>query len=112
MAGTLDGIRVLDLSEYVSGPYCTKMLGAFGAEVIKIEKPGEGDSTRRMGPFLEDKPHLERSAPFLYLNTNKKGITLNLKSQAGLEIVKELVKTADVLVENFEPWVMPALEKG
>ena len=105
----LEGIKVLDLSEYVSGAYCGKMLGAFGAEVIKIEKPGEGDGARKMGPFFEDRPHLERSAPFLYLNTNKKSITLNLRTQTGLKIIKELVKTADVLVENFEPRVMPAL---
>ncbi len=85
------------------------MLGAFGAEVIKIEKSGEGDGARRMGPFLEDKPHPERSALFLYLNTNKKIVTLNLKSPSGLKIIKELAKTADVLVENFEPEVMPAL---
>ncbi len=105
----LKGIKVLDLSEYISGPYCTKMLGAFGAEVIKIEKPGEGDGARRIGPFPEDKPHPERSALFLYLNTNKKSVTLNLKSSSGLKIIKELVKTADVLVENFKPEVMPAL---
>ena len=55
----LEGVKVLDLSEYISGPYCTKMLAAFGAEVIKVEKPGEGDSSRRMGPFFEDKPHPE-----------------------------------------------------
>ena len=71
----LEGIKVLDLSEYISGPYCTKMLGTFGAEVIKIEKPGEGDGSRRVGPFLGDVPHPERSAPFLYLNTIKKSVT-------------------------------------
>ncbi len=105
----LEGIKVLDLSEYISGPYCTKMLGTFGAEVIKIEKPGEGDGSRRVGPFLGDVPHPERSAPFLYLNTIKKSVTLNLKTQTGLKIFKELIKTADVLVENSEPQVMPAL---
>ncbi len=108
----MEGIKVLDLSEYISGPYCTKMLSAFGAEVIKIERPDEGDGARRMGPFLEDRPHPERSALFLYLNTNKKSITLNLQTPTGLGIIKKLVKTADVLVENFEHGVMPALGLG
>lgn len=105
----LEGITVLDLSQCISGPYCTKMLAAFGAEVIKVEKPGEGDVARRMGPFLEDKPHPERSGLFLYLNTGKKSITLDTGSSTGLKIIKELARTADVLVENFEPRVMPGL---
>ena len=105
----LEGVKVLDLSEYISGPYCTKMLAAFGAEVIKVEKPGEGDSSRRMGPFFEDKPHPEGSALFLYLNTSKKSITLNLEIPTGLKLLKELIKSTDVLVENFEPRVMPGL---
>ena len=105
----LDGISVLDLGEYVSGPYCAKMLAAFGAEVIKVEKPGKGDVARRMGPFPGDEPHPERSGAFLYLNTGKKSITLNLESATGLQIFKELVGTADVLVENFQPGVMAGL---
>ena len=105
----LAGIRVLDLSEYISGPYCTKMLAAFGAEVIKIEKPGEGDSSRRMGPFPGDRPHPEKSGLFLYLNTGKKGITLNLRTKSGVKIFKELLKDADALVENFSPGVMREL---
>jgi len=105
----LEGVKVLDLSEYISGPYCTKMLAAFGAEVIKVEKPGEGDGARRMGPFFEDRPHPEGSALFLYLNTSKKSITLNLEIPTGLKLLKELIKSTDVLVENFEPRVMPGL---
>ena len=105
----LEGVRVLELSQHISGPYCTKMLAAFGAEVIKVEKPGEGDGARRTGPFLADKPPPERSGLFLYLNTGKKGITLNIESPAGLKVIKKLVKTIDVLVENFEPWIMPGL---
>ena len=105
----LDGISVLDLGEYVSGPYCAKMLAAFGAEVIKVEKPGKGDVARRMGPFPGDEPHPERSGAFLYLNTGKKSITLNLESATGLQIFKELVGTTDVLVENFQPGVMASL---
>lgn len=105
----LDGIRVLDIGECVSGPYCAKMLAAFGAEVIKVEKPGEGDPARRMGPFPGDAPHPERSGLFLYLNTLKKGITLNLETTTGLKLIKELIRTADVLVENYQPGVMADL---
>lgn len=105
----LDGIKVLELSEYVSGPYCGKMLAAFGAEVIKIEQPERGDGARRVGSFIEDMPNPEGSGLFLYLNTNKKSITLSLKTSTGLNIMKELVKNTDVLVENFAPQVMPTL---
>jgi len=80
-----------------------------GAEVIKVEKPGSGDVARAMGPFPEDQPHPEKSGLFLYLNTNKKSITLNLKSAIGVGILKSLVKQADILVENFSPRVMPSL---
>ncbi len=102
-------IRVLDLTHYIAGPYCTRILAGFGADVIKIERPGEGDPARRIGPFLNDEPGQERSGPFLYLNSNKKGITLNLKSDTGVQIFKELVKDADVVVENFSPGVMDRL---
>ena len=105
----LDSIKVLDLSQHISGPYCTKMLAAFGAEVIKVEKPGEGDVARRLGPFPADKPHPERSGLFLYLNTAKQSITLNIESATGRKLLKELVKTTDVLVENSEPRVMAGL---
>ncbi len=102
----LKGIKVLDLSEGIAGPYCTRLLGNFGAEVLKVERPGEGDKSRQVGPFPEDLPHLERSALFLHLNINKKGITLNLETTAGRKIIKELVKGADVLVESFKPGQM------
>jgi crotonobetainyl-CoA:carnitine CoA-transferase CaiB-like acyl-CoA transferase len=105
----LSGTRVLDLTHYIAGPFCTKMLADYGAEVVKVERPGWGDAARRMGPSLNDEPHPERSGLFLYLNTNKKSITLNLKSAAGVKIFKELVKHADILVENFSPRVMPSL---
>jgi crotonobetainyl-CoA:carnitine CoA-transferase CaiB-like acyl-CoA transferase len=77
-----------------------------GAKVIKIEKPGEGDPARNMGPFPNDIPHPEKSALFLHLNTNKKGITLNLNSSTGQKILRELVKDADILVESFKPGTM------
>ena len=105
----LGGIKVLDLSHHIAGPYCTRILAGFGADVIKVEKPGQGDGTRHMGPFLEDEPGPERSGLFLYLNNNKKGITLNLKSKTGVKIFKELVSDADVVVESFRPGVMERL---
>lgn len=109
MEQALSGIKVLDLTHHVAGPYATKLLAGYGAEVIKIERPGVGDATRRWGPFPDDEPHPEKSGFFLYLNTGKKGITLNLKTETGVGIFKELVKAADVVVENFAPRVMPAL---
>lgn len=108
MEQALTGIRVLDLTHHIAGPYCTKMLADYGAEVIKIERPCAGDGARRMRPFYKDDPHPEKSGFFLYLNTNKKGITLNLKSEKGKSIFKELIKDADILVENYSPRVMPS----
>jgi len=105
----LSGIKVLDLTHHIAGPYCTKLLADYGADVLKIEKPGIGEDGRRIGPFFKDDPHPEKSGLFLYLNTNKQGITLNLKSKSGASIVKELVKDADILVENFSPGVMNRL---
>ena len=102
----LEGQRVLDVSENISGPYCTKLLGSFGAEVIKIERPDSGDPSRKVGPFLNDSPHPERSALFLYLNTNKKSITLDLASQTGADLFLKLAAESDVLVENFIPGQM------
>ena len=105
----LSDVKVLDLTWHIAGPYCTKLLAGYGAEVIKVERPGEGDPTRRMGPFFKDDPHPEKSGLFLHLNTNKKGITLNLKSATGKKILKALVSDADILVESFSPRVMPSL---
>jgi len=106
----LEGVVVLDISESISGPYCTKMLGNFGAQVIKIEPPGSGDPSREAGPFPDDEPHPERSALFLYLNTNKKGITLDFNTDQGKDLFKNLVKKADVVVENFVPGRMAELK--
>jgi crotonobetainyl-CoA:carnitine CoA-transferase CaiB-like acyl-CoA transferase len=109
MTTALHGLRVLDLSRYVAGAYCAKMLAAFGAEVIKVEPPGTGDPARAVGPFLHDRPDPETSALFLYLNTGKQGLTLNLKHPQGVDILKALVRDTDILVENFRPSVMPGL---
>ncbi len=98
--------KVIDLTHYIAGPYCTKLLADFGADVIKIEKPGGGDGARKTGPFFHDDPHPEKSGLFLYLNTNKRGITLNLNTQTGRELFKELIKGADIVVESFSPGVM------
>ncbi|MBI2863477.1 MAG: CoA transferase [Chloroflexi bacterium] len=105
----LSGITVLDLTQYIAGPYCTKLLAGLGAEVVKIEKPGRGDGARNVGPFAEDDPHPDKSTLFLYLNTNKKSVTLDLKSATGASLFKDLVKQADLVVENFAPRVMPSL---
>ncbi|MEE8443691.1 MAG: CoA transferase [Dehalococcoidia bacterium] len=102
----LEGVRVLDLTHHIAGPHCTKLLADYGADVIKIERPGTGDPARSMGPFFHDDPHPEKSALFLHLNTNKQSVTLNLKSSAGRQIARQLVEKADIVVENFAPGVM------
>jgi formyl-CoA transferase len=94
----LEGIRVLDLSRVLAGPYCTMMLGDLGADVIKVEAPEQGDDTRHWGPPFADGGE---SAYFLCVNRNKRSITLNLKSDRGLSILKELIQQSDILVENF-----------
>jgi formyl-CoA transferase len=94
----LAGIRVIDLSRVLAGPYCTMILGDLGADVIKIETPGRGDDTRQWGPpFAEG----GESAYYLCVNRNKRSMTLNLKSERGLEILKDLIWHGDILVENF-----------
>ena len=99
--GSLDKIRVLDITRVLSGPFCTMILADLGAEVIKIEMPGIGDDTRTGGPFVKGE-----STYFHAINRNKKGVTLNLKTTEGQSIFKELVKTADIVVENFTPGTM------
>lgn len=94
----LKGVRVLDLSRVLAGPYCTMMLGDLGADVIKVEVPGRGDDTRHWGPpFAKG----GESAYYLCVNRNKRSMTLNLKSEQGLSILKDLIKQSDILVENF-----------
>ncbi|MFQ5924087.1 MAG: CaiB/BaiF CoA transferase family protein, partial [Anaerolineales bacterium] len=95
----LDGVRVVDLSRVLAGPYCTMMLGDLGAEVIKVEQPGFGDGARQWGPPWVGK----ESAYFLSANRNKKSMTLNLKHTEGQRLVRELIASTDVLVENFRP---------
>ncbi len=97
--GPLAGIRVLDLSRVLAGPYCTMLLADLGAEVIKVERPGCGDDTRQWGPPFKN----GASAYFMCCNRNKKSITVDLKSQAGQKVVQDLARCSDVLVENFLP---------
>ena len=89
--GILDGLRVLDLGNHVAGPFCAKLLADYGADVIKIEPPHHGDSARRAGPFAGDHPHPEKSIPFLYVNTNKRGVTLNTNSSSVISCCAKAV---------------------
>lgn len=99
LAGALDGFRVLDLSRILSGPYCTMALADFGAEVIKVERPGAGDDTRAWGPpFVGGE-----SAYYLSINRNKRSITIDLGQEAGREIIYALARISDVVIENFRP---------
>ncbi|MBI4308391.1 MAG: CoA transferase [Chloroflexi bacterium] len=97
--GALAGTRVLEYGRLVAAPYAAKLLADMGAEVVKIEGP-QGDPARRREPFPQDSPHPERSGLFLYVNTNKSGITLNLRTATGQKVLAELVKWADVLIED------------
>ena len=107
MDKALSNITVLDLTRVLAGPYCTMMLADYGANVIKIEVPGKGDDTRAMGPKKND-----YSMYYAYVNRGKKGITLNLKEEEGKKIFIEMVKKADVVVENYRPGVMDKLGLG
>jgi len=104
----LEGIRILDLTRVLSGPYCTMLLGDLGAEVIKVERPGEGDDTRSFAPPFQG----DQAAYFLSINRNKKSITLDMKSEQGKEILWRLLDLSDVLVENFRPGAMERLGFG
>jgi crotonobetainyl-CoA:carnitine CoA-transferase CaiB-like acyl-CoA transferase len=106
--GPLAGIRVLDLTRVLAGPYCTMFLGDLGAEVVKIEQPGVGDDTRGWGPPFTG----GESAYFLCINRNKKSITVDLKSDEGLDLVRRLTRAGDVLIENFRPGTMERLGLG
>ena len=102
----LDGIRVLDLTRALAGPFCTLMLGDYGADVIKIEMPGVGDDTRGWGPPFIGEGDASQSAYFLSINRNKRSLTLNFKEEKAREIFLKLVEQSDVVVENFTPGVM------
>lgn len=108
MSGALNGIRVLDLSRVLAGPYCTMMLGDLGAEIIKIEQPGTGDDTRRWGP-----PWVGgESAYYLCANRNKQSVTLNLKDERGREVLRGLARQSDIVVENFKVGTLDRMGVG
>jgi formyl-CoA transferase len=111
----LDGIRVLDLTRALAGPYCTMMLGDLGADVIKVERPGHGDESRGWGPpFVGEPygPYPGESAYFISANRNKRSITLNLKEPQAQEIIRKLVARSDVFVENFRTGVLEKMGLG
>jgi len=111
----LEGIRVLDLTRALAGPYCTMMLGDLGADVIKVERPGQGDDSRGWGPpFVGEPygPYPGESAYFIAANRNKRSITVNLKSPEGQEIVRRLAASSDVLVENFRTGALDRMGLG
>ncbi len=102
----LDGVTVIELGGPISAAFCGKIMAALGAEVIKVEAAGAGDPARRMGPFPGDDPHPEKSGLFLYLNMGKKSLTLDIHSEAGKSILRELAARADMLVEDLGAGVM------
>ena len=104
----LDGIRVIDLSRVVAGPFCTMTLADMGADVVKIEEPGRGDESRAFGPPF----HGGESPYFLSINRNKRSCTVNLKHERGKAILRRLLDGADVLIENFRPGAMARLGFG
>jgi len=107
MPKPLEGIKVLDLSRILAGPYCTMILSELGAEIIKVELPEKGDDSRHYGPFKNG-----QSVYFISINRGKKSMTLNLKSTEGIKILKEMVKKFDILIENFRPGTMEKLGIG
>lgn len=111
MTGPLHGATIVDFSHFVCGPYATKLLGDYGADVIKIEPPS-GDPIRNFGPFPGDEPHPEKSGSFAYLNTNKRSVVLDLETTAGRDAAMRLMERADVVVESFSPGTMERLGLG
>ena len=106
MSQLLEGVRILDLSHVYFGPYATMILGSMGAEVIKVEPPW-GEMARFYPPLVQNE-----STPFMFLNRNKKGMTINLKSEKGKEIFWKLLTKSDVIVENFKRGTMDRLGLG
>ncbi|MBT5774599.1 MAG: CoA transferase [Dehalococcoidia bacterium] len=105
MAELLEGIRVLDLSDWVAGSYAGRLLADYGADVIKVERPG-GSATRREGPYAGDDPNIEKSALFLHLNANKRSITLDFMTERGAEIARDLAAKSDIVIEDYAPGVL------
>ncbi|MDD5126541.1 MAG: CoA transferase [Dehalococcoidales bacterium] len=111
MKAALGDLKIIEYASLINGPYCSKMLADMGADVIKIEKNG-GDDARRRGPFLADIPGAERSGLFLYVNTNKRGITLDITTATGKEILRKLLTDADIFIEDTRPGTLSSLGLG
>ncbi|UCG82828.1 MAG: CoA transferase [Dehalococcoidia bacterium] len=105
----LKGLKVIEWGDFISAPYCTKLMADLGADVIKVEKPGSGDESRQYGPFPDDVPHPDKSGLYLYLNSNKMSITLDVRNSKGHEILAALLREADVFVENHSSKEMAEL---
>jgi crotonobetainyl-CoA:carnitine CoA-transferase CaiB-like acyl-CoA transferase len=101
--GAFDGVRIVEYATMVSGPYCGKLFADMGADVVKVEEPPSGDPARQRGPFPDGTPHPERSGLFLYLNTSKRGVALDLGREDGREAFRRLARSADVLIDNHAP---------
>ena len=121
MSGLLEGVRVLDLTHYIAGPYCTRLMAALGADVLKVERPPGGDALRRLGPFAsrlgmfrdyEDSEPVEDGAWYLYMNAGKRSIAIDLKTDDGRQVALELAAKADIFVENFAPGTLDRLGLG
>lgn len=112
MQRPLTGIRVIGLEQYMSAPYCTMLLADAGAEVIKIERPGRGDPRRSIPPFVSDEQGRSVAGGFIGYNRNKKSLALNLRTEMGQKILRDLVKESDVVVENLRPGAMDKLGLG
>ncbi len=106
--GALEGLKIVDIGQLVSAPYCAKLFADYGADVIKVEPPGTGDLARSWGPFPGDEPHLEKSGLFHFLNTNKRGITLDLSRSEGRDLLLEMLEGVDAVVDNHLPPQMRA----
>lgn len=112
MAGILSDVSVLELTNAPSGAFCAKLLADQGADTIKVEPPGWGDQARHEPPFIGGEPHLDRSSAFLAFNTNKRGVTLDFVQAAGRDLLSQMVKRADVVIESYPPGYLDNLGLG
>src|ERR1700704_2146550 len=110
--GILSDVKVVELSHAPSGAFCAKLLADQGADTIKVEPPVVGDRARLEPPFIDDEPHPDRSTTFLALNTNKRGITLDVGQAACKALLLQLARTADVVIESFQPGHLARLGLG